>query len=277
MVSKARRILTEALRTCGAGFSVCRRLGRRRRYVLAAAAAGLSLLLFLDVASHAREPLDVPFRRIGREHRKEARSIMEDANLVRRLPGRAFRADSAVYVYLLDNLPLSSRLADALDFGSYRVEQMEDGRLRGYDFSGVEGDFWLIHSRPGVRIYRGTGSYDSWFTPKISGRVLMVVEFRKIPAADPESEPGVIQTTLDAYVSTNRLVGFLMEFMGQVTDKKLSQLVGVAQLTSEKLSSDPQGVWEKMNSSGLFTPEELEDFRKTVLSGAGDRDPTSRP
>lgn len=274
MISMTKRPYAEALRSSGVGFSVFAAAWlwrivppcpQRRHRILAAALIGLSLLALWGGELRAREPLEVPLRRISREHRNEVRSILESPTLVRRLPRTAFFADSATYVYLLDNLPLSSRLSDLLEYGHYRVEQMPDGSLHGWDFSGIEGDFWLVHSSPTMRIYRGKGSYDSWLLPKVSGTVLMVVSYRKIPPADPESHPGVMETTLDVYVVTNRIVGFLMEVMGQVTDRKLSQLLTAAQLTSRELSLDPQGVWQKMDSSPLFTREELEDLRGALL------------
>jgi len=252
-----KRRFTETLRLTGVGFSLL--------YWLAACGA----------AYGAQEPLEVPLRHIERAHRNDVRSILENRTLVRLLPSRTFRSDSTTYVYLIDNLPLSSRLADLLGFGSYRVEEMEDGRLHGWDFSGIEGDFWLVYSNPGGRIYRGVGTYDSWFTPKISAKILLVVEYRKIAAADPESEPGVMYTRVDIYVSTNRFVAYLMDFMGKVTDRKLSQLVSSAQYTSEKLSSSPLEVWDKMISSGLFTPEELESFRRTMTPAASSGEATS--
>jgi hypothetical protein len=270
MVLESRLPFTRTLRSSGAGFSVAPgpcgapRTRPRRIGACAALATALALLLFAAAASGARDPLEVPLHRISREHRTEVRSIIEGATLVRRLPARAFRAEERTYIYLLDNLPLSSRLADLLDFGRYRVVEMEGGRLHGWDFSGIKGDFWLVHSSPRSRIYRGVGSYDSWLTPKITGRVLLVVGFRNIPAADAGSEPGVMETTLDVYVSTNRLVSYLMEIMGRVADTKLSQLITSAQLTSERLSEDPRAVLRKMESSSLFSPEEMESLRGAV-------------
>lgn len=237
---------------------------------------GLSFLLALGpvsaVATPASErPLDVPLPRIERAHRNAVRSMMESPTLVRRMPARSFHSDKKTYVYLIDNLPLSSRLSDLLGYGSYRVTALENGRFHGEDFRGIKGDFWLVYSDPNKRIYLGKGAYDTWYIPRISAKILLVAEFT-------ETGPGEMATRVDIYVSTNRLVGYLMDFMGRVTDEKLSQLITSAQYTSQELSSDPRGVWGKMTSSDLFTPEEFEDCRDAILMRAGEPEAaTPRP
>jgi hypothetical protein len=249
----------------------------------------------------AVSPIEIPLPRISRRFRTEARMLIDSPTVVRRLPARRFIADKKTYEYLLDHLPVASRLSDLLGYGYYRVVQEEDGRLHGQDYQGVEGDVWLIYSAPNKRIYIGEGSYDTWYTPKISAKVLLAVEYTvigaggghgggtdgkagaraggaagaergastRVRAGSPEGSrralPPPIVTRVDIYVQTSRLVGYLMELLGQVTDKKLSQLVSSAQFTSQELSRRPDKVWNKMKESGMFTPEELEDVRRTLV------------
>lgn len=220
---------------------------------------------------------------------------MDSPTLVRRLPTRFFASDRFTYEYLLDHLQLASKLSGLLGYGAYRVVRMESGRFRGQDFRGVDGHFWEVHSGSGKRVYLGEGSYDTWYTPKITARVLLVADYWETsPASDPvpaegpgggaespaatamgntqgdrsgrtEGGDSEMATRIDIYVSTNRLVGYLMELLGTVTDKKLSRLVSSAQHTSERVSENPREVWELMKSAKAFTAEEIESFREIFL------------
>jgi hypothetical protein len=244
----------------------------------------------------SESPIEIPLPRIGRKFRTQARLLIDSPTVFRRLPARRFIADKRTFDYLLDHLPVASRLSDILGYGYYRVVQEEDGRFHARDFQGVEGDIWLIYSDPNKRVYLGEGSYDTWYTPKISAEVLLAVEYgvvgadgrrrgaeaeggrggaggraparvrEGLPERSHRVPPPPIVTRVDIYVQTSRLVGYLMELLGQVTDKKLSQLVSSAQRTSQELSRRPERVWAMMKESGMFTPEELEDVRRALLA-----------
>jgi hypothetical protein len=232
----------------------------------------------------SESPIEIPLPRIGRRFRTEARTLLDSPTVVRRLPARRFIADKRTYDYLLDHLSVASRLSGVLGYGYYRLVQEEDGRFHGWDHRGVEGDVWLIYSDPNERVYIGEGSYDTWYTPKISAKVLLAVRYSVVGAGTagsgsaPRARAGApgraplppIVTRVDIYVQTSRLVGYLMELLGQVTDKKLAQLVSSAQYTSQALSRDPERVWNRMKRSGKFTPEELEDVRRTLVFPAED-------
>lgn len=276
-------------------------------YIRALRLSGVGLLLICSAVGalmpqgagragpSSERPLEVPLHSIDREFRSDARALMDSPTLVRRLPTRFFASDRFTYEYLLEHLPLASKLSLLLDYGAYRVVRMENGRLHGRDFSGVEGDFWEVLSGSGKRVYLGEGSYDTWYTPKITARVLLVADYWEISSASdadpaevhgggaegsaatgmgnaaggrsesPEGGNAEMATRIDIYVSTNRLVGYLMELLGTVTDKKLSQLVSSAQRTSERVSENPRQVWGLMKSSEAFTAEEIASFREIFL------------
>ncbi len=203
---------------------------------------------------------------IEREYRTEARSLIDSPTVVRRLPAKNFSADRKTYEYLLDNLPISSKLSELYGFGSYKVRYLEGGLYHGEDYTGVEGDFRPICSGPGKRVYMGEGSYDAWYIPKITAEALLVVEYSGTGTGDSRR----MRTRVDIYVRTNKIVGYLMELMGEVTDKKLSQLVSSAQRTSQLVARDPRGIWKRMKSSGKFTRGELESYRSTLLTDGTD-------
>jgi hypothetical protein len=232
---------------------------------------GVGLFLLVAGTSAARErPIVVPFRQIDREYRTGASALVDDPTILRRLPVKVFRADRRTYEYLLDHLPLSSKLSGLLGFGRYRVTELEGGRLHGDDRRGVSGDFRLIYADAAKRIFMGEGSFDPWFLPKVTGRVLMVVEYKNVPISDDgiDGRGSGMATRVDVYLKTNKFVGYIIDLLGETADRKLTKLISSAQLTSEKISKDPHEVWGMMNSSGLFDPEELESFRTSVLSTA---------
>jgi hypothetical protein len=249
---------------------------RLRRWALRSTCVGLLLLAAMPVCSSER-PISVPFQLIDRLHRTEVRKLVDDPTILRRLPARLFRTDRHTYQYLLDHLPLSSKLSGLLGFGGYRVKELEGGRLHGDDGRGVTGDFWVVYGDSTKRVFLGEGSYDSWFTPKVSGKVVMVVEYKEVPFGSKAAEgPGpTMATRVDVYVRTNRVVGYILDFLGRTADKKLTKLISSAQLTSEKLSSEPRKVWGMMISSGRFAPGELESFRSAIMTPApaGDASP----
>jgi len=242
---------------------------------------GVGLFLLVAGTSTARErPIDVPFPQIDHEYRSDAAALVDDPTILRRLPVKVFHADRGTYEYLLDHLPLSSKLSGLLGFGRYRVTELEGGRLHGEDRRGVSGDFRLVYADAAKRIFLGEGSFDPWFLPKISGRVLMAVEYKSVPIAGGETGGGGsgMATRVDVYLKTNKLVGYIIDLLGETADKKLTKLISSAQLTSEKISRDPREVWGMMTSSGLFGPEELESFSAAVLPAArsDEEDRTSR-
>lgn len=295
------RSFTRAPRLIGVGLlllcAACALAWARPAPEAAARAAGGGAALASERPS--QRPIEIPLIHISRRFRNQARALLDSPTVTRRLPTKLFIADLKTYEYLLDHLPVASKLSGLLGYGRYRIVHVDDDHFRGRDFSGVTGDVWLIYSGPNKRVYLGEGSYDTWYTPKISAKVLLAVEYHVVGDAgrrggtespSPSSEgspsagegaaqrmrvrppgrpgggpPPPIATRVDIYVQTNRLVGYLMELLGQVTDKKLSELVSSAQYTSQELSRRPDRVWNRMKASGMFTPEELEDLRRELL------------
>ena len=233
---------------------------------------GVGLLLLVTSPADARErPIDIPFGKIDGEYGADARALVDNPTILRRIPVKVFRTDRRTYEYLLDHLPLSSKLSGLLGFGRYRVTELEGGLLHGDDRRGVSGDFRAVYADAAKRIFLGEGSFDPWYLPKVSGRVLMVVEYKDVPIANDETGTGGsgMATRVDVYLKTNKLVGYIIDLLGETADKKLTKLISSAQFTSEKISKDPNEVWGMMTSSDLFGPEELESFRTAVLSNAG--------
>jgi hypothetical protein len=226
--------------------------------------------LAADPALAGNQRIDIPFQLIDRRFRRNVRALVDSPTITRRLPPKVFHTDRKTYEYLLDDLPLSSKLSTLLGFGRYAVTEREEGCLHGDDGHGVSGDFWLAYSDPAKRIYFGVGSFHSWFFPKVSGEVVLAVQFQEVAGGPPRGQrqsPAMV-SRVDVYLRTNRLVGYIIDFLGQTADKKLTKLISSAQLTSEKLSSEPHEVWGAMTSSGLFAPGELESFEEAILEPA---------
>jgi hypothetical protein len=138
----------------------------------------------------------IPLAAIGEAQREDVRFVAARRSWRRSVETEAFASTPEVYRFILDALPLASRLTRALGIDDYIIEERHGGRIFGDDRRGLSGVFDLVYRDLRKRIYYGEGTYDGAILPKLKGRSVLVLEY----AAVGLQGQTLMQNRLTAYV-----------------------------------------------------------------------------
>jgi hypothetical protein len=244
-----------------------------RRLLQALSMFGLVVLLPLSgfCREAAFEPAD--YEKIPPEYRDKVRSVVRFPTVYKKKPVPSFESDMLTHAFLLNDLPLASKLARSARISKYVVEQESSG-LAVTDKAGLEGMLYPVYEEPGRHLFYGEGSCDVRFLPKLSGKGVMEVAFKRTDDGKVENRVRV-WIKLDSKVFS--VVGkLLFPLVGKAMNKKTGALGGAAKKLSERLYSEPEKLYETLEKSGLATDDEL-DKLKRFLEGRSAASPSPAP
>jgi len=193
---------------------------------------------------------------------KKVREVVDHYTLTHSTPEKPFNTTSRTFNFLLDHMPLTTAIMRELDLEKYVITVREDGTMMSDDNDGVVGTFEPVFCTKSRRVLYGDGTFSAGLLGDIRGESVVVIDY-------VEDGPAVKCATA-VYVKVH---GFFAPFVrlaspiirGMVSRKSASILTASMAL-SEKLTTDPDSVYEKIRKSDQITPEDMVEFRKEFVT-----------
>jgi len=233
------------------------------------------LVALLPFSGFCKEPAFQPadYEKIPPLYRDKVRSVVRFPTVYKKAPVPLFESDMLTHAFLLNDLPLASKLARSARISKYVVEQEPSG-LAVTDKAGVEGMLYPIYEEPGRRLFYAEGSCDVRFLPKLSGKGVMEIAFKR-------TDDGKVENRVKVWIKLDSkvfgVVGkLLFPLVGKVMNKKTGSLGAAAKKLSEQLYSEPEKLYEALEKSGLATDDELDKLRR-FLEGRSAASPPLAP
>lgn len=235
---------------------------------------GSLLLLALAPARGQEAPSERPdpwgLQRMEPAARLEVERIRADATVATGVAERRVFARASVYARLLQELPLASRWLDALELGSYRIEDVPDQpeRFRIDDRAGAKAEGQRVLSEPARLVVLAPGTLQVAILPKIRGTGAILIRFPPAPERAGEA-PALLCSAEVAF----RVEGENLHALGQtlrgalerILRGKLEALVRSATTLAEAVSANPTRVYERLRAAKL-DPKDLAAFRERFLA-----------
>ncbi len=240
-----------------------RQIGPARRLVAGAiGAAGLVWLLAPAFAARPSGPLPFP---VPAADRAQVEQVVEQAHVATRVQGEAIATDPRVFEYLLDHPEFATHVTRALRLARYRIWQTPEGLFMD-DGWGTRGRFWVLHTGPGVRVFRARGEHRKGPLPPIRGEAVTLIEYRVTPTG---GDGALVQPAVAGYLRLDsRLLGVLLDLGGAAVqakaDREAGRLMKVFAKVSRALAQDPARVWARLQQQPDVPHRELEEFGRLL-------------
>lgn len=208
----------------------------------------------------------IPFHKIDAERR----SMVEDvyyAPTVRILKNpEQVDCELTTLTWVLDRLPLASRLAQALDLGDYGVvaNPEEEGAVDIDDREGALATMRVVYQQPDIRVYLANGSLESRALPTVDGTGLIVLYY------DEAYEGPGLEAELSVFfrLKSDFLHLVTRAFTDQLErelNRRLVRLIRAALRLAENIEKDPEGVFARLQAVEGVEAAELEAFEEAFL------------
>ncbi len=168
--------------------------------------------------------------------------------------------------WVLDRLPLASRLAQALDLGDYGVvaNPEEEGAVDIDDREGALATMRVVYQQPDIRVYLANGSLESRALPTVDGTGLIVLYY------DEAYEGPGLEAELSVFfrLKSDFLHLVTRAFTDQLErelNRRLVRLIRAALRLAENIEKDPEGVFARLQAVEGVEAAELEAFEEAFL------------
>jgi len=229
------------------------------------AAAGGGLLLVVAGSALATWPTAVLPADLPDQERARLQQVTEHASVTAQSNGEAFLVRADVFEYLLDHPDFATHIIRALEIGRYRIWREPDG-LWLDDDAGALVQFHTAYAGHGSRVFYLRGRYQPSVLPTIRGRVVVLLEYRTVPASGGKS---LITPAMTSFVRIdNGLVEALARLFKAViaprAAKVTSRIVIDIAKTSTAIDQDPIRVDEALRNRPDVPSRELGEFRRLL-------------
>ncbi|OGB91327.1 MAG: hypothetical protein A3G35_03890 [candidate division NC10 bacterium RIFCSPLOWO2_12_FULL_66_18] len=220
-------------------------------------------LLLLTLASQAAGA----FRLIGLAIEDSAtREVVERYTLARQLKPVRFIGSIKTTDWMMDRPPFAATLARHLHppMERYRITEKGNGQYEVDDLGALRGTVRLIARGPERRIYFVEGQFRSLaHLLKLSGSMVFTLEYReRWEGNEPyvEVDPQLF-LRLDNVVA-HGILKVLAPLLHGIIDRRVANLTAAAQIVSQRLTKDPQGLYQEIRTWPDVRPEELVEYRR---------------
>ena len=227
----------------------------------------LILMASLAAASYALPAELLPYKAFPDEAQaKKVKAVVDHRTFRHSIADTRFQSDSRTFNYLLDRMPMTTAIMREMGLEKYEITSCPDGTMKCDDKEGVIGTMETAYTANDKRVYYGDGTFDAPLLGKIRGESVVVLDY-------VQQEPGVMANTVTIFIRVHSFFAPIMKLFspaikGMVTRKSAS-LMGASMKLSEKLTCDPEAVYDKIQDSEIITPGELSDFKKAFLPDEG--------
>ncbi len=211
----------------------------------------------------------IPFDRLAPDVQARLREVTDHAVYSRRVLGVAFRSHALAFRYLLDHPDFAAAIGRALGVARYRVEPRGGNRFWLDDTRGVQGTFEVVYADEGRWLVHAQGIYNKRWLPTISGRIVLLLEFRH--QGDAPDRARVINDLTGHLRVENPILALLarliVPLLARETDEKMAQIFAVAGRVSERIHDDPAGVLRFLRQRPELSPGALTEFSRLIPQG----------
>jgi hypothetical protein len=228
--------------------------------------------LLFSLASAA--PAHGVFRLIGLTIEDAAtREVVERYSLARQLPPVRFPGTLRTTEWLLERPAFAATLARHLHppLERYHITDKGNGRYEVDDLGALRGELRLVAQGLDRRVYLCEGEFRSLAQIlKLSGTMVFTLEYREIT----QDNGPYIEVTPQLFVRLNNILAHgmlkvLAPLLNGVIDRRVGNLTTATQIVSQRLMSDPDGLYREIQTWPEVRPEELEAYRLAFSIGGG--------
>jgi hypothetical protein len=232
---------------------------------------GLLAVALLALLAAARAAADSPAATFLAElpagEREALARLVDAADVGTRVEAEPFLARQDLFEYLLDHPEFASHVARSVREARYRIWSTPAG-LQLDDGWGVTGQFRVVHTANGTRIYHARGEYRRAWLPTIRGEAVTMIEYALSPG--PEGR-ALVQPAVSGFVRLDsRLAALFLKVASlaaqRKADREARQLMKVFARVSRALEERPAEVWAELSRRPDVPRGELEEFGR-LLNG----------
>jgi hypothetical protein len=226
---------------------------------------GLLAVALVAVLAAARAGADGPAAAFLAElpagERQALARLVDAPDVGTRVEAEPFLARWDLFEYLLDHPEFASHVARSVRAARYRIWSTPAG-LQLDDGWGVTGQFRVVHTSNGTRIYHARGEYRPALLPTIRGEAMTMIEYALSPG--PEGRT-LVRPAVSGFVRLDsRLAALFLKVASRAAqrkaDREARQLMKVFARVSRALDEQPAKVWAELSQRPDVPPGELEEF-----------------
>ena len=194
------------------------------------------------------------------------REVVERYTLARQLKTVRFIGTLKNTEWMLDRPPFAATLARHLDprVERYHITGKGDGTYTVDDMGSLRGSVRLVARAPERRVYFVEGQFRSLaYILKLSGSMVFTLEYRERFDGNEsymEVEPQLF-LRLDNIVA-HGILKVLAPLLHGIIDRRVANLTEAAQIVSQRVTKDPQGLYQEIRTWPDVRAEDLEEFRQ---------------
>ena len=194
------------------------------------------------------------------------REVVERYTLARQLKTVRFIGTLKNIEWMLDRPPFAATLARHLDphLERYHITDKGDGTYAVDDMGSLRGSIRLVARAVERRVYFVEGEFLSLaHILKLSGSMVFTLEYRERWDGNEsyvEVEPQLF-LRLDNIV-VHGILKVLAPLLHGIIDRRVANLTEAAQIVSQRVTKDPQGLYREIRTWPDVRSEELEEFRQ---------------
>jgi hypothetical protein len=233
----------------------------RRVAMMLAGAAWLTLVPIASSGAADSTALSLPAG-IPAAERSRLTGVAAGAAVATRVDGEPFLARRDIFEYLLNHLPFTTQVAQALRFARLRIWQTPEG-LAIDEGWGTTGRLWVVYAADGTRVIYTRGQHQKTLLPTIRGEMLLIIDYQYVPGAQGRD---LVKTNVAGFVKLDSriLSGAIKLGSGIVQKKADREARDIAKLlakVSRAVEEDPAGIYAKLRERPDVRHAELEEFR----------------
>jgi hypothetical protein len=194
------------------------------------------------------------------------REVVERYTLARQLKTARFIGTLKNTEWIMDRPSFAATLARHLHppLEGYHITDKGNGFYAVDDMGALRGSLRLVARAPERRIYFVGGEFRSLaHLLKLSGSMVFTLEYRERTDGNEsyvEVDPQLF-LRLDSVVA-HGILKVLAPLLHGIIDRRVGNLTAAAQVVSQRMTKDPQGLYQEIRTWSDVRPEELEDFRQ---------------
>jgi hypothetical protein len=194
------------------------------------------------------------------------REVVEGYTLARQLKTVRFIGTLKNTDWLMDRPPFAATLARHLHppLERYHITDKGDGTYAVDDMGSLRGSLRLVARMPERRVFYVEGEFRSLaHLLKLSGSMVYTLEYHE----HWEGNEPYVEVDPQLFLRLNNIVAhgilkILAPLLHGIIDRRVANLTEAAQVVSQRVTKDPQGLYREIRTWPDVRPEEMEDFRQ---------------
>ena len=167
--------------------------------------------------------------------------------------------------WIMDRPPFAATLARHLNplLERYHISDKGNGVYAVDDMGSLRGSIRLVARAPERRIYFVEGEFRSLaHILKLTGSMVFTLEYRE----RWDGNESYVEVEPQLFLRLNNILAHgilkvLAPLLHGIIDRRVASLTDAAQIVSQRLTKDPQGLYQEIRTWPDVQPDDLEEFR----------------